>query len=125
MRGNVKVLAVDDDGMLLDMISKMLGESYTVLTANSASSAAKLIHETTLDIILLDIEMPNISGFEFLTDIRKLPSYHFTPVIVVSSHTGQDFYDEAIKNGANDVLHKPVKKETLVEAIEKALASNG
>jgi len=71
----------------------------------------------------LDIEMPNISGFDFLADIRRLPSYMDVPIIIVSANTGQEYFQKARNSSAFDVLSKPVLPETLVRTIEKALAS--
>jgi CheY-like chemotaxis protein len=75
-----------------------------------------------VDLILLDIEMPNISGFEFLYDIRKIPSYISVPIIIVSGHTEEEFLNEARKSSAADVLTKPVNPNVLVSTIEKTLA---
>jgi len=118
------VLAIDDNTMQLDMFEKMLSSRYEVRTVNSASHAINFLNSEKADVILLDIEMPNISGFEFLGDIRTLPSYMAVPIIIVSGKTGQDFFAQARSSGAFDVLGKPVKTEALITAIEKALAGN-
>lgn len=119
-----KILSIDDDMMLLQLLQKMLSGQYDVHTADSASTAIHFLNENHVDCILLDIEMPNISGFDFLSDIRKIPSYMDVPIIIVSGNTGQDFYRQARNSSAADVLTKPVKKEVLIETIEKALAAN-
>ena len=116
------VLAIDDNTMQLDMFEKMLSSRYDVRTVNSASHAINFLNSDKADVILLDIEMPNISGFEFLGDIRTLPSYMAVPIIIVSGKTGQDFFEQARSSGAFDVLSKPVKTEALITVIEKALA---
>ena len=87
------ILAIDDNLMQFEIFQKMLGREYDVRTANSASTALHFLNGDEADVILLDISMPNISGFEFLYDIRKIPSYMNTPIIIVSGNTGEDFFD--------------------------------
>ena len=115
------VLAIDDNAMQLDMFGKMLSDKYDVQTANSASHALNFLNSKEADIILLDIEMPNISGFDFLLDIRKIPSYMDVPIIIVSGTVGPGFTDQAKAASAFTVLHKPVKADDLIATIEKAL----
>ena len=122
MKDRKLILAIDDNKMQLDLFEKMLGQNYDVRTVNSATNALNYLNESQADIILLDIEMPNISGFEFLYDIRKIPSYADVPIIIVSGNTGQEFFDKARNSSAFDVLGKPVKHDVLIESIEKALS---
>ena len=117
------VLAIDDNLTHLEMFKKMLESRYDVRTVNSASSAMSFLNSSRADVILLDIEMPNISGFDFLYDIRKIPSYMNVPIIIVSGNTGQDFFNEARNSSAFDVLTKPVRHDVLALTVEKALAS--
>ena len=119
------VLAIDDNEMQLGLFQKILFSKYDIRTVNSASSALAYLNSDKANIILLDIEMPNISGFDFLFDIRKIPSYMDVPIIIVSGNSSQDFLAKARSSSAADVLTKPVKKETLIETIEKALAKKG
>ena len=119
------VLAIDDNEMQLEIFEKMLSKKFDIRPAKSASDAIYYLNRNPADIILLDIEMPNINGFEFLYDIRKIPRFRKVPKIIVSGKTGQDFFNEARNSSAFEVLSKPVKLEKLVETIEKALAAMG
>ena len=116
------VLAIDDNPVDLNTFQGILVPRFILRAAKSASEALAFLNKNEADIILLDIEMPNISGFEFLYDIRKIPSYMTVPIIIVSSKTGQEFYNEARSSSAFDVLGKPVQPDKLIEVIEKALA---
>ena len=118
------VLAIDDNLVMLDMIKSMLAAQYDVRLVNSATNAISFLNNNHADIILLDIEMPNISGFDFLDDIRKIPSYMHVPIIIISGNTGQEFFRQARNSSAYDVLTKPVNKETLIKTIKKALAAS-
>lgn len=117
------VLAIDDNLQQLSEFKAMLTEDYDLRVVKSASEAISFLYRNKADIILLDIEMPNISGFEFLSDIKRIPSYVDTPIIVVSGTSGQEFSVKAKTLGAAAVLTKPVSSEMLIEMIEKALAS--
>ena len=117
------ILAIDDDLTQLDIFQKILLPKYDVRVVKSASSAMSYLNSSEADLILLDINMPNISGFDFLYDIRKIPSYMKVPIIIVSGNTGQEFFKEARKSSAFDVLTKPVIPENIIEVIEKALTA--
>jgi PleD family two-component response regulator len=115
------VLAIDDNLQQLSEFKNMLTPMYDLRVVKAASEAIAYLYRNPSDIILLDIEMPNINGFEFFKDIRKIPSYFYTPVIIISGNSGYDFMEKCKKFDAKDVLTKPVDAETLINAIEKAL----
>ena len=116
------VLAIDDNKMQLELFEKMLGTKYEVRIVTSATNAIHYLNLHKADVILLDIDMPNITGFEFLADIKTIPSYFDVPIIIISGLSGVDFFNQARNSGAFDVLSKPVKPDVLVQTIEKALA---
>ena len=116
------VLAIDDDSVQLTLFKGILFPKYDFRAVNSASGALHYLNNDIADVILLDINMPNISGFEFLGDIRKIPSYVTIPIIIVSGIAGEEFLTEAKNSSASDVLLKPVSKDVLLSTIEKALA---
>ena len=122
MKKKIIVLAIDDNLVQLELFKKILASDYDVRTVKSASDALKFLNANEADVILLDIEMPNISGFTFLYDIRKIPSYMDVPIIIVSGNKGKDFFTEAKNSSAFAVLTKPVIPEKLIETIEKSLA---
>ena len=117
------VLAIDDNEIQLDMFTNTLGTQYDVRVVSCASSAIKYLNDDKADVILLDIEMPNISGFQFLYDIRTVISYMDVPIIIVSAHKEPDFLAEARNSSAFDVLTKPVTAASLIRAIESAIAA--
>jgi CheY-like chemotaxis protein len=125
MENKTIVLAIDDNVQQLKEYQCFLVPKYDLRVVKSATEALSFLNSKKSDIILLDIEMPNISGFEFLDDIRKIPSYIKTPIIIVSGNTGEEFFNKARKTSAADVLTKPVQAEDLITTIEKALAAAG
>ena len=121
MENKTIVLAIDDNLQQLKEFKLFLVPKYDLRTVKSASEAISFLNNNKSDVILLDIEMPNISGFEFLKDIKKIPSYFDVPIIIVSGNTGEEFFKKARDSSAVDVLSKPVVSEKLIKAIEKAL----
>jgi len=122
MLDKLVILAVDDNIQQLSEFKTMLSQKYDLRTVKAASEAISFLNKNKIDLILLDIDMPNISGFEFLEDIRKIPSYFLTPIIIVSGNKGQEFLNEANNSSANAVLIKPVKIDLLIGTIEKVYA---
>jgi len=117
------VLAIDDNVQQLSEFKSILIPKYDLRVVKSASEAIGFLNKNKSDIILLDIEMPNISGFDFLDDIRTIPSYIAVPIIIVSGNSGNEFVAKARNSSAANVLAKPVQPQTLIDAIEEALAA--
>ena len=115
------VLAIDDDLTQLKLYQEMLGSQYDFRAVKSASEALAFLNSNVANIILLDITMPNINGFEFLGDIRRIPSYMGVPILIVSGNNDSEFHRKVKNSTAAGVLIKPVLPETLIQAIEKAL----
>jgi len=116
------ILAIDDNVQQLSEYKTILGEKYDLRIVKAASEAIAYLNKNKSDIILLDILMPNIDGFEFLNDIRKIPSYLNVPIIIVSGKPGQELFNTAKEYKANAVLAKPVNPEVLINTIEKIYA---
>ena len=122
MQGKKIILAVDDMAENLTIIRTMLGDFFDVRLAKSASLALTMLANTTVDLLLLDIEMPGMSGFEFLKAAReKDPEFFKTPVIFVTSHASSDFIDQAINAGARDYIVKPIREEVLFKKIDSLI----
>ena len=119
------ILSIDDNVFQLRLFTEMLVPRYDLRVVKSASDALHFLNANNVDLILLDIEMPNINGFEFLKDIRMIPSYITKPIIIVSANTGEEFFRQARNSSAADVLTKPVTEEMLVKTIEKVLTETG
>jgi DNA-binding response OmpR family regulator len=74
-----------------------------------------------VDLILLDIEMPEVSGFEYLKQLQQNPQYSTIPVIFVTSHATREFFVAAINSGAKDFVVKPISADILKEKIRAIL----
>ena len=117
-----KILVVDDSTTNVVLLEAILDEKgYTIETALNAKEAYSIIEKETPDLILLDLLMPKISGFEFLEEIRKNQKTRNTPVIVVSALTDEDNIEKILKMGAIDFVKKPIDLQYLVERVESVL----
>jgi len=122
MTGKTRVLAIDDNLQMLKEFEQFLVPKYDLRVAKSASDAIAFLNKQSCEVILLDIDMPNIDGFYFLNDIRKIPSYFDVPIIIVSGNKGEEFLNKARNSSANDVLTKPITQDLLLSSIQRAMA---
>jgi len=121
MANKTIVLAIDDNAQILKEFEQFLVPRYELRVVKAASEAIVFLNKSKCDIILLDIDMPNIDGFQFLHDIRRIPSYFEVPIIIVSGTKGEEFFKKARSSAADDFLPKPVSQEQLTGAIERAM----
>ncbi len=102
------VLVVDDNATSLTILNGMLKDSYKVYPVNSGSSALRLLETRIPDLILLDVEMPEMNGFEVMEKISSDPRLAGIPVIFLSGLTEPELEAMAFNVGAVDYLPKPV-----------------
>jgi len=125
--GTKKVLVVDDNEDIRNLISIILtGESYEVLAVESGTQALEIYPEFKPDLILLDIMMPGISGFEVLEQIRDIRSakLNSVPIVMITAKSLTDDIDKAIKLGATSYIVKPFRAESLKQKVIENLAPN-
>jgi two-component system, cell cycle response regulator DivK len=117
-----KILVVDDSTTNVVLLEAILDEKgYMIETALNAKEAYSIIDRDTPDLILLDLLMPKISGFDFLEEIRKNDRTKKTPVIVVSALTDEENVEKIMKMGAIDFIKKPIDLQYLVDKVETTL----
>ncbi len=113
------VLSVDDSPIVQAMIRRTLCESYEVISAGSAIEALGILNRRHVDLILLDVTMPEIEGFEFCHTIRKMSKFKDTPVIMLTAKDGLIDRARGHMAGTNRYLTKPVEKEELLKVIKE------
>ena len=116
------VWIVDDDDEMSHAVKLMLELlDFTVVTHGDARSAAtKLLAGGCPDLMVLDINMPEVSGIDLLEFLRRQPNLHALPIVMLSSETTDIQVDEAMALGADAFVFKPVTLEELEAAIERA-----
>jgi len=120
-KGN-SILIIEDDALISDIVKKSLGlEGYRVETARTGEEGLKKIEELNPDLVLLDILLPKIDGWEVLTRIRSDPKFAETPVVVISALTDERSKVQALRGGADDYITKPFSSLELVARIEAVL----
>jgi DNA-binding response OmpR family regulator len=118
------VLAVDDEPNILKMISVNLSlEGYKIITASDGLSALTLFEEYTPDLIILDIMMPGIDGFEVIDRIRKLGSN--VPIIILSGRDDINSLRDALEKGADDYINKPFNIHLLLARVRSKIRRAG
>ncbi len=117
-----KILVVDDSTTNVVLLEAILDEKgYKIETALNAKEALSMIAKDSPDLILLDLLMPKISGFDFLEKIRSDEKTKSTPVIVVSALTDDENVEKIMKMGAIDFVKKPIDLQYLVQRVEDIL----
>jgi putative two-component system response regulator len=115
------VLAIDDSPANLQLCKGLLGKDYDVRLAKSGTMALAALTRIHPDIVLLDIEMPDINGFEVMEEINKDPALAQIPVIFVTSHASGDLVTKAVGQGAVDYIVKPFSPDILHKKVKNAL----
>src|SRR5690606_38723404 len=119
------VMVVDDSITVRKVTTRLLERhGMNVLTAKDGMDAIAQLQETKPDIMLLDIEMPRMDGFEVATLVRHDEFLKDLPIIMITSRTGEKHRERAMAIGVNDYLGKPYQETVLLEAIHKLIKSD-
>ncbi|MDR0292957.1 MAG: response regulator [Oscillospiraceae bacterium] len=120
-QGKEVVIIVDDSATNLAMVKNTCSERYDVITIASCTELMKILEIVSPDIILLDIEMPDMSGYDVMRDIKgRAETKHF-PVIFLTSRKDPASELEGLTLGAVDYIHKPFSPPLLLKRIEHHL----
>ena len=113
-----KLLVVDDDKEITEMLQKrLIREGYEVVVAFDGEEALVKVREANPDVILLDLMMPKLNGFEVLKEIRKNYKDKWRPVIIISAKTELDSVKQCYNLEADHYLTKPCTMENLLRGI--------
>lgn len=116
---------VVDDSITMRRVTQRLLErnNMRVVTAKDGLEAVGMLRDHHPDIILLDIEMPRMDGYEFATHVRNNPDTADIPIIMITSRVSENHKARAIELGVNDYLGKPYQENALLEAVQQLLDS--
>ncbi|WP_374294735.1 Hpt domain-containing protein [Acinetobacter sp.] len=117
------VMVVDDSVTVRKVTTRLLERhGYEVITANDGVDAIEKLAQGIPDLMLLDIEMPRMDGFEVATYVRHDSNFKALPIIMITSRTGEKHREHAFSLGVNEYMGKPFQEADLVSNIQKVLA---
>jgi DNA-binding NtrC family response regulator len=119
----IRILFIDDDPQAQKTLSMVMGERYTVVSALSAAEGLEAFARTDPDVVLLDINLPDLSGLDLLDEIVQRPLA--PPVIMLTAYGEVDFVKRAIQTGAYDYILKPYTLDHLEGTIRRAVENIG
>lgn len=120
-----KILVVDDSDDTREMMAKLLElESFTVITAEDGGAGIYRARSERPDLIITDINMPNINGIEMIKFLRKEDDFSRVPIMAITAY-GSSVAAEAIEAGADHAATKPVEFDSLIEEIKRLLRRAG
>ena len=120
-----RVIVVADDSISVrKFVGRMLEKNgYRVMLAKDGLEAAEVVAQHSCHLVITDLEMPRMTGYELMVQLRQSPATRRIPVMVVTSRAGAKHRDRAIKEGAASFLTKPVQEDQLVAAVEQLIGT--
>src|ERR1700690_3713261 len=117
-----QIMVVDDDKDTVTILARHLQrEGFVPIEANSGAQCLKLVHENEVDVILLDLMMPEMDGFEVVKALKEDPVTADIPVIMIPARDDLDARAEGMRLGVSDFLAKPVFRRQLASRVRAQL----
>ena len=117
-----RILLVDDSASVRTVAGIALrGAGYEVLEASNGQEGLTRLNGERIHLIISDVNMPVLDGIGFLKEVKKHPSYKFTPVIMLTTEAGEDKKQEGRAAGAKAWITKPFQPQLLVDAVSKLI----
>lgn len=117
-----RILIVDDDKVMLEILTGILSETYELLVCEHGQEVIDRLAEVQrIDLMILDIRMPDIDGYELLAHIKERPAYADTPVIFLTGVTGHEAEIKGLNTGVTDYIVKPFRQEVLMARVNAVL----
>ncbi len=115
-----RALVVDDVADVTEMLSVLMTHAgYRVATASSAKAAIELARESQFDVVISDIGMPEMNGYELARTLRALPGYEQVPMVAVTGYSMFDDRNRSLVAGFNEHITKPIDPRAFLELIEQ------
>lgn len=116
------ILAADDSASMRQMVAFTLGNAgHTVFSAIDGNEALLAAREQRFDLVLTDVNMPLMDGITLTRELRALPAYRFTPILMLTTESGPERKQEGKAAGATGWIVKPFNPEQLIAVIKKVL----
>lgn len=116
------ILIVDDSASIRQVVSIALkGAGYEVIDASDGQDALKKLDGKKIHLIVSDVNMPNMDGITFVKEVKKLPNYKFTPIILLTTESQPEKKAEGKEAGAKAWIVKPFQPPQLLDAVSKLI----
>jgi len=114
------ILAVDDSASMRQMVTFTLKEAgYDVVEACDGVEALGKAKDASFDLIISDVNMPNMDGIQLISELRKLPQFKFTPILMLTTESGDGKKQEGKAAGATGWIVKPFNPDQLLSTIKR------
>ncbi len=117
-----KILAVDDSVSIRQMVTFTLqGAGHEVVEAGDGVEALAFAQGNSVDLVVSDVNMPNMDGIQLITELRKLEAYKFIPILMLTTESAGDMKQRGKEAGATGWIVKPFNPDQLLATIAKVL----
>jgi two-component system chemotaxis response regulator CheY len=117
-----KILAVDDSASMRQMVGFTLKKAgFEVVEAKNGSEALGIAKQQSFDAVISDVNMPVMDGITLIKELRTLPSYKFTPLLMLTTESGLDKKTEGKAAGATGWIVKPFNPDQLLAVLKKVI----
>ena len=124
MSEETTILYVEDNKDNRTLVRRVLmAEGYKILEAVDATEAMQTIEETTPDLILMDINMPDVDGYTLTRQIKKRPGYENVPIIALTANVMRGDREKSLDAGCDGYIQKPIDIDTICDQLERYLRS--
>ncbi|HON52444.1 MAG TPA: response regulator [Bacteroidales bacterium] len=125
MKFSPHILLIDDNPIAVKLLTSYLQEfNYTCLSANNGKQAFDLLANYAFSLIICDLHMPVMNGYDFICEFRKHQEYDLIPIIVISSDDTEESIVQILNSGADDFITKPIREHVFVSKIKALLQKN-
>ena len=118
-----RILIVEDNQELLTLMFQLLQSKYHVLTAVNGREALQMVHDNPIDLIVSDVMMPDINGYELTNALKQDEQFDHLPIILLTANAQEEDRMEALTAGADDLISKPFKMRELQLRIDNIIAN--
>jgi len=116
------ILFADDSASMRQLVEFSLKEAgYSIITAVNGKDALTKLESSSADMVITDLNMPEMDGITFIKNLRQKAGHKFTPVVMLTTESKEDKKNEGIKAGASGWIVKPFKPDQLTEVVKRFL----
>ncbi len=125
MQGKGTILYVEDNQDNRNLVRRVLEvEDFSVAEAKDAAQALERLETESIDLILMDINMPDMDGYTLTSKIKSMPQYKNVPIIAVTANVMRGDRERSLEAGCDGYIQKPIDIDTLSQQIERFLSRN-